>query len=165
VTDQKPIHAFAQAGKIRISTPITGLVAKLDFGDNNKEVNLEIAVSGQKLIVPLNPKLLRRAQDALKAGPLGTIKVILTGVLDLQAKQVNRAGISTQLVVQASTPKPDATVPSSVAPVDATAPGDAAVPADALVPDAIAPADAVPTAAPPVPVVTIKKKRIPVPQG
>ncbi|MBV5297514.1 MAG: hypothetical protein JZU64_05075 [Rhodoferax sp.] len=153
MTDQKPIHAFAQAGRLRISTPITGLVTKLDFGDNSKEVNLEIAVSGEKLIVPFSPKLLRRVQDALKAAPLGTIKVILTGVLDLQAKQVNRAGISTQLVVKTNAPKPDASNQT-----------DASVPAvDVSVPDAIAPADAAPPAAPPVPIVTIKKKRIPVP--
>ena len=155
MTDQKPIHAFAQAGKLRISTPITGLVTKLDFGDNSKEVNLEIAVSGEKLIVPFSPKLLRRVQDALKATPLGSIKVILTGVIDLQAKQINRAGLSTQLVVQTNAPKPDASKQT-----------DASVPApDASVPEAIAPVDAVPPAAPPVPTVTVKKQRIPVPQG
>ncbi len=155
MTDQKPIHAFAQAGKLRISTPITGLVTKLDFGDNSKEVNLEIAVSGEKLIVPFSPKLLRRVQDALKAAPLGSIKVILTGVIDLQAKQINRAGLSTQLVVQTNAPKPDASKQT-----------DASVPApDASVPEAIAPVDAVPPAAPPVPTVTVKKQRIPVPQG
>ena len=75
MTDQKPIHAFAQAGKLRISTPITGLVTKLDFGDNSKEVNLEIAVSGEKLIVASGLCLYQPAASASIAARTRVSKV------------------------------------------------------------------------------------------
>ncbi|MFZ4539372.1 hypothetical protein [Propionivibrio sp.] len=141
-----------QATKLKVTATVTGLDTELaTVGD---AVSLIVEVDGQRFVAPISPKSFRKCQAAIKAGEPGTVMVLLTGELDLDAKQINAAGIVPMVKVP-KPPKPDA---------DGS--GDAIAPTgDVSVPDAIAPADAAPPAAPPVPIVTIKKLRIPEPQG
>ena len=147
-----------QASKLKITATITGL--DVDLATAGDAVNLTVEIDGLKLTAPISPKSFRKCQAAIKAGEPGTVMVLLTGELDINKKTINAAGV-VPMVKAPKPPKADASESpdASVSAVAATAP-------DALVPDAIAPADAVPPAPPPpVPVVTVKKQRIPVPQG
>ncbi len=110
MASKKPINVFAQATKLKVSTTITGLDENIDTA--GEAVNLTLEVCGQKLAVPLNPKSFRKVQAAIKAGEPGTVIVILTGELDLQAKRITSAGI----VPQVKTPKPDSGAQVDIAP-------------------------------------------------
>ncbi len=148
MANKKPINVAVQASKLKISATITGLDPEINTA--GETVNLILAVGGQNLVVPLNPKSFRKVQVALKAGEPGSVMVILTGELDLQAMRIVSAGIVAQVKIQ----KPDK--PDDTVPVDAIASTDAIVPVDATMPE---PAPPLP------PIVTFKKQRIPEPQG
>jgi hypothetical protein len=101
MANKKPINVAAQASKLKISATITGLDPEINTA--GETVNLILAVGGQNLVVPLNPKSFRKVQVALKAGEPGSVMVILTGELDLQAMRIVSAGIVAQVKIQ----KPD----------------------------------------------------------
>ena len=138
------------ASKLKITATITGL--DVDLATAGDAVTLTVEIDGLKLTAPISPKSFRKCQAAIKAGEPGTVMAMLTGELDLNKTILNSAGIVT-MVKALKPPK-----------VDAEVPGDAIAPTgDVSVPDALVPEDAPPPAAPPVPTVTIKKQRIPVP--
>ena len=147
-----------QTGKLKITATITGI--DVDLATAGDAVTLTVEIDGQKLTAPISPKSFRKCQAAIKAGEPGTVMAMLTGELDLNKKTINSAGIVT-MVKALKPPKADASESAAEVPGDAAPTGIES--ADASVPTAEVPADAAPPAAPPVPVVTIKKQRIPVP--